>query len=593
MLRTSATGGLSATRSLSPDEVAAIRAAASGTGRISVKIGSGSTARCATFAKSLAVTPQIWFAPLDRWPWFPYVGSTDYAALFASGAPWPKAAGRAHVFKFYMVWLREASDARLRQVVAALKARDIAIAIEVPPLIAPLSCGQSVEGFGSGSSDILPLIRRIVAVGGTVRFLAMDEPFKGGSLYTGPRACRWSIAKVAGQVARFSREIRAIYPSIVVGDIEPWPSVSSANLERWQAAYEAASGSALPFLHLDVDMSASPPDWAVRVREIQRSVQAHGTRFGLIYNGGSLEASDADWLRHAREHFLDYELDGAGPPDDAILQSWTDRPDRLLPESNPATFTHLITDYTRTRTSLTIGQLASASVSQSTVEGRLETLGGVPLAGATVDLAATPRDGAYQVLEVRGRVPAGASEAVVGIRVNEPSTPPASADLELYEVGYAEGDSGPNLVPNARFDEGLTYWVPPEGTPGISLLPSDHGAGSMMRIVATPADSFGSNSGVFRVTPGAAFRVWVVARVPEASIGSTWLAAMFLGLDVPLDLVRLAPAPVSLRASTTDAIGAFSLPAGPLEAGRYRLRVSYDGDATYWPARAETEMLVP
>jgi hypothetical protein len=328
------------------------------------------------------------------------------------------------------------------------------------------------------------------------------------------------------------------------------------------------------------------------VREIQRSVQANGTRFGLIYNGGTLEASDVDWLRHAREHFLDYELDGAGPPDDTILQSWTDRPDRLLPETDPTTFTHLIADYTRTRTRLTIDQLASASVSQQTVAGRLGTLGGVPIAAASVDLTATPRDGAYQVLEVRGRVPAGASEAVVGIRVNDPSTPPASADLRLYEVGYAEGDNGPNLVPNATFEQGLTNWIPPEGTPGISLLPSDHGPGSMMRIVATPTDTFGSNSGVFRVTPGSAFRVWVAARVPETSMGSTWLAAMFLGLDVPLDLVRLAPAPIPVGTATTDTTGAFLLATSALEAGRYRLRVAYAGDATRWPARAEAELLV-
>ena len=42
--------------------------------------------------------------------------------------------------------------------------------------------------------------------------------------------------------------------------------------------------------------------------------------------------------------------------------------------------------------------------------------------------------------------------------MNTEGAGPGSADLTFYEVGYAEGTSTTNLVPNARFDEGLQSW---------------------------------------------------------------------------------------------------------------------------------------
>ncbi len=71
-LTTTASGTLAATRVLTAAQVAAIRLAATGTRRISVKVGSGVAARCATLAKSRAVTPQIWFAPLPPMPLTPW-----------------------------------------------------------------------------------------------------------------------------------------------------------------------------------------------------------------------------------------------------------------------------------------------------------------------------------------------------------------------------------------------------------------------------------------------------------------------------------------------------------------------------------------
>ncbi len=594
-IRTTASGALAATRTLSAAQVAAVRAAATGTRRISVKVGSGATARCATLAKSRAVTPQVWFAPLPPMPireGRPYVGSTDFAALFAGDAPWTRVAGRTHVFKLYGEWVGgTASDADLRRVVAALEARDIAIAIEAGPLIAT-TCGERVEGFAGGAPEALRLIRRVVAAGGTVRYLAMDEPYFFGSLYDGPNACAWSAAKVAAEVARFVRGVKAAYPSIVVGDIETLAGPATAErYEAWMAAVRSALGAPLPFFHLDLDWGRS--DWPVTSLRLQEYARGHGVRFGMIYNS-ALASSDAEWLAAAEAHVLTHELDGAGPPDDAIFQSWTDHPDRVLPEAGPGTFTHLIADYLRARSTLSIDPPAASGGGRLGVSGFVRTRGGQAIGGARVDLLATPRDGPYQVQELRGTVPAGATHAVVGVRVNQEGAGPGSADLTFYELGYAEG-SGANLVPHPRFEAGLDGWGP-WGLGSLTAPPSDRDAGRMLRVVVVPTQDLGFNSDPFAVTPGASYRFWLAGRIPEASIGSAYAGVIFLGpaeTEVRRDVRPLAPVAIEAGRATTGATGAFALTSSDLEAGRYRLRAAFPGDAARWPAWAEAEALVP
>jgi len=596
-LKKSASGTLATTRALTPAQVAAIRLAAIGTRRISVKVGTGSAARCATLARSLAVTPQVWFAPIPGWSALPFTGATDYKALFDATAPWQRVAGRTHVFKFYTQWITQphaggATDAELRREFAALKARDIAIAIEFGPLAPEGGCGVDVEGFMGGAQQALLVIGRIASLDGTVRYIALDEPLYGAVFYDGTNACHWTVEKTAREVARFVREVHAVYPSIVIGDIEPLTGDgTAARYEEWMAAYRKAAGAPLPFFHLDLDWGRS--DWAAASLRLQAYARGHGVRFGIIYNSG-LASSDAEWLAAAQAHILTNELDGAGPPDDAIFQSWTDHPDRVLPESGPVTFTHLIGDYVRTRTAMTVVGTPAMSGGTIAVTGTVRTLGGDPVAGGSVTLSVTPRDGPYQVLEFTGTVPAGVSEAVIGIRANTEGAGPGSADLTFYEIGYAE--SGPNLVPNARFDQGLDYWGPPAGDGSLAAVPGDRGSGSMLRAVVTPTQTLLSNSGSFAVTPGAQYRFWVAARIPEASIGSAYIAPIFLKADqseVRRDIHPLAPAPVPVGNATTDAIGAFSATTVVLEAGRYHLRAGYAGDDARWPARAAVDGVIP
>ncbi len=322
--------------------------------------------------------PAIWFAPLPPLPtneFRPYVGSTDFMQLFGKRAAWSNAARRVSVFKFYGEWVaHSATTAQLRQAVKDLKRRKISIAVETGPLEPPPECGQGVEGFAGAEG--LRTANRIKEAGGTLRYIAFDEPFYYAALYTGQNACHWDARQVARAVARYVRNIRTVFPDVKFGDIEPL--TTGAHVERykeWIDAYQEVTGEKLAFMHLD--MWYTLPRWPQLGRELEEFAHSRGVPFGLIYFGDFDDVSDDAWLAKAQQRFELYETEG-GRPDQAVLQSWHNKPDRVLPETK-RTFTNLIVRYARPRTRLELAALAGA------VQGRLVAAG--PLAHALVRLS--------------------------------------------------------------------------------------------------------------------------------------------------------------------------------------------------------------
>jgi hypothetical protein len=90
------------------------------------------------------------------------------------------------------------------------------------------------------------------------------------------------------------------------------------------------------------------------VRQIEEFGHDFGVPVGIIYIGNAQDASDEAWLSIAGERVLRYEDEGAGPPDHVLFQSWQDRPDNVLPDSEPYTFTGFIRTYFTDRSALGI-----------------------------------------------------------------------------------------------------------------------------------------------------------------------------------------------------------------------------------------------
>ncbi|HEU5280228.1 MAG TPA: discoidin domain-containing protein [Gaiellaceae bacterium] len=391
--------------------------------------------------------PAIWFAPLPPLRIVesrPFVGSTDFMQLFSKRAAWPNAARRVSVFKLYGEWVAHtATSAQLRRAVKELKRRKISIAVETGPLEPPPECGQGVEGFAGAEG--LTTANRIKEAGGTLGYVAFDEPFYYGALYAGQNACRWDTRHIAESVAAYIRGIRTVFPHVKFGDTEPL--TTGAHIDRykeWIDAYWEVTGESLAFIHLDTWYTL--PRWPQLAHELEAFAQSRGVAFGLIYNGDGHDASDYAWLAKAQERFELYETE-SGRPDHAVLQSWVDKPDRVLPETR-RTFTNLILRYGRPRTRLEL------EASAGEVKGRL--LGARPLVGSPIRLS-VERTYEGSVYPSSGTLTTASTTTGAGGRFRAVLTaPPGAAIVARYRgsarywPAYAVAGSGLRNVARGR-----------------------------------------------------------------------------------------------------------------------------------------------
>jgi hypothetical protein len=366
----------------------------------------------------LTHTPLYWFAPLPPLPVVPgrpFIGSEDFLQLFDPNAAWQTASGRIQVFKLYGEWVsNHPADAALKQVVADLSRRGLAIAIETGPLDPDPDCGNGIEGFATVASS-LQMARDIKAAGGTLDLIALDEPDFFASLYDGPNACHWTSERVAREVDEFIQAVRGVFPNVIVGDTEPLAGAGGAQqYQDWLDTFREENGYPLAFLHLDIDWSR--PHWPDEVKAIQQHGTQIGVAVGIIYNGNAFDKTDADFLAAAGERVKRLELGAGVQPDHVLFQSWTDKPDRALPETETDTFTGFIDRYFTDKSSLGYpreGQGANIALGKAVrysgqvdgmtgdfaVDGDFGTLwnsGGGPLQWMEIDLGKS-----YDILEIR------------------------------------------------------------------------------------------------------------------------------------------------------------------------------------------------
>ena len=313
----------------------------------------------------LSPRPLVWFAPLPPMPTGPgreFIGSEDFLDLFDPAAPWAEAVKKVHVFKLYGEWVAyHASDAELRLAVDAIRDRGLALAVEAGPLDPPAECGQGIEGF-AGTDEGRLIAGRILDAGGRIDLIALDEPLFFASIYDGPQACGWDAEQVAAEVGEFIAVMRGFCPDLVVGDTEPLAHTSTPRTYTgWLETFRRVNGYDLAFLHMDIDWGR--PTWPGEVKTIEDFGRQFGVPVGIIYAGNFQDASDEAWLSIAGERVLRYEDETGGRPEHVLFQSWNDKPDHALPDSQPHTFTRFIRDYFEDREALGLArQGAGANV---------------------------------------------------------------------------------------------------------------------------------------------------------------------------------------------------------------------------------------
>lgn len=528
-----------------------------------------------------AAAPQIWFCPLDPIfrPEVNYGGSPQYMSLFNPSAAWTQAASRVDVFKIYPQWIGSATDADLQVQFADLNRRGIALALEYGVLTASSQCGAGVEGFAGQSQALLNAALRIQRNGGTLRYVGMDEPIYFSTLYNGANACQWTVDQMAANAAMSIRALLAQFPDVLIGDIEPFPVSASNWLPQYQAGIEAFRNAfGFPPAFFDADVEWDAPSYLADLDSVRKMLASEGVPFGIIYNGNANDTSDSQWIQSATQHMLAVELN-LGSPDQVIFQSWHAFPQKLLPETDPDSFTSLIDTYFRRRTAL------SSSVSGSTLEGWLTAADtGEPIGDASISVTITPTDGSgvSALYTVAGTILAGTESIVFGARVNLECNCSGTSDFLVSSFTMDAGAAG---VITSDFSNQLDGWgVSATGSPASTAKIE----GSSLHVIAQPGQSVLLNSVPIPFSSAGPYTFGVSAQVSPKSSGSGYFTLVFLGASTEISRVRipLAAASLPIGSATTDALGHYALPLPATGPDPFQVQSAFAGSDDAWPAQS-------
>jgi hypothetical protein len=312
------------------------------------KLAGGAATSLAILANS-AAAQIVWFSPQNPYPPAKISGASDFMDLFHINAPWEQASHHISVFKFSTQFLTWVADEQLVGIVQDLAHRRIALGMEslAQSVAGQPACGENVEGYGH-PQDAAKIAAKIQRVGGDLKFIAMDEPLYYGHFYNGPNACHSSIANVAERVGGVLSEYRRVFPNVVIGDIEPFPSLSSQpnwqdDYANWVRTFGQTVGSPLSVLHIDVGWNAEGHETAIEAAV--SAGKANGLKLGVIYNGNDNAQSDLEWLAGAKAHIAFVEKTLSIQPEHVVFQSWVRYPTQTMPETSETAFTHLINSY--------------------------------------------------------------------------------------------------------------------------------------------------------------------------------------------------------------------------------------------------------
>jgi hypothetical protein len=305
----------------------------------------------ASTAPSPVAADRIWFCPGP--------GTIDYVRLFQHPEEWRHARAVMDVFKFYQGHTQtpppsSALPNSYDALVAAGAFRTVSqwgkkIALE-NGAVKEFYCTPDASGMNRSIADTVDSIRAVEAAGGTVSYIAMDDPFAAGRapVCGGP-----DPEPTADRIATYVRGVHARFPDVQIGLIDAYPLSSEARLETILDLLQAR-GVAPAFFHADVDSRAlrpgGPAEFTRDMRALRQACAARNIPFGILiwgYNGDSdmLYALDADKVvGEITQTFTNWN----DMPDHLIVQSFAVSATGQfitpsnLPEDQPYTHTRLL-----------------------------------------------------------------------------------------------------------------------------------------------------------------------------------------------------------------------------------------------------------
>jgi hypothetical protein len=299
--------------------------------------------------RGAAASDRIWFSPGP--------GTIDYIRLFEHPEEWAHARQLFSVFKFYqghtqatnLAFAPNTYDALVRAgAFRRLATWGKKIALEVGA-VKPFYCTPDASGMNAAIDATVASVRAVQSAGGTVNYLAMDDPFASGRdpVCGGP-----ALEPTADRVNTYVRAVQAATSGIPIGLIEAYPLSSEPDIERMLDLLRAR-GVTPAFLHMDVDlnaMHAPANDFTRDMTRLQSVCKSQEVAFGIIIWGDNFDTDSQYAFDAARR--LNAIANAFGTwdamPDHIIVQSWAQTPSGLwivpsnLPEDRSYTHTNLL-----------------------------------------------------------------------------------------------------------------------------------------------------------------------------------------------------------------------------------------------------------
>jgi hypothetical protein len=304
-----------------------------------------------------APIPQIWFS-LGGQGNPPETNKSWDILFYQSDAPWPEFMNHVQTVGMLTQVLAKISDANLAKIVARLKEKHIGLGVEIlaqaytlPGVDAPPHCGEGIEGYFA-PSETAALAAKLKRAGATLQYIAMDEPLWFGHYYNEKNACHSSIDNVVARVAANIREYQKIFPDVIIGDGEPFPSITAqpgwqSDYRTWLQTFKAVIGKPLSFTAVDINWGHK--EWPDSVRAFANFARDAHMPIGIIYNAAppNKTMTNEQWLNDAQRNYTHIERTLGIVPSWAVFSSWVKFPGRVLSVDNALGEDYLVKQYLR------------------------------------------------------------------------------------------------------------------------------------------------------------------------------------------------------------------------------------------------------
>jgi hypothetical protein len=268
--------------------------------------------------------------------------------LFEHPDAWPQARALTGAILYADHNLTHLEDDELRAWFALMRTWNISLELEVGTI---KEWGPTADATFAAEQLVWD---RAIRLGATLTSIAMDEPLAAS------RALHKPDSYAVEQTARFIALVRQHYPTMRIGDVEPYPGLRLEDHVAWLAQLQARlreQGVApLDFYRADVDWvsfaKAGIGSWH-GVAALAADTRKAGLPFSLIYWASGYPSEKAEGSAGDDTWYVEvlgqgYAVADTGlHPDQFVLESWINAPSRIVPEDEDYTFTRSVLDFAR------------------------------------------------------------------------------------------------------------------------------------------------------------------------------------------------------------------------------------------------------